>query len=329
MTLDLRKERNELGVTRRVSTNAPSLAVSGTRVRCWAGGYQRHDLECRFRQQNSLRRTSAEDRPTLCRNLPKNITGKAQASASSRMIIGNLLIKKTLQMFLKTCCSANLGNGIAGTTTVLLRKNARVCMTRRVLIFMTLAGLALCCSLSALADNIHLCDINQFTSCNAGSAIPIGSGTTQAWVFGTAASGEKLFIAMLTPVNGTSGNFGSGGNLWAALGVSPTQVFPNFSSTLSQEQLATGLTPGSFQATTFGGIAWTGSVTLGQSITLPANTPIGTIFIAYLEDSHGNLIAVSPWSSALINIPEPSTLMLVGAGLLVLGALAGRRFLGN
>lgn len=241
----------------------------------------------------------------------------------------NLLIKKSLQMFLKACCSANLGNGIASIKVILLRKSVRVCMTRRVLVFMTLVGLALCCSVSALADNIHLCDINQYTSCNAGSAIPIGSGTTQAWVFGTAASGEKLFIAMLTPMSGTSGNFGSGGNLWSSLGVSPTQVFPNFSSTLSQEQLATGLTPGSFQATTLGGVAWTGSVTLGQLVTLPANTPIGTIFIAYLEDSQGNLIAVSPWSSALINIPEPSTIMLVGAGLLALGALAGRRFLGN
>jgi len=54
-----------------------------------------------------------------------------------------------------------------------------------------------------MADNIHLCDINQFTTCNAGNAIPIGSGTTQTWVFGTAGSGETLFIAMLTPVTGT------------------------------------------------------------------------------------------------------------------------------
>ncbi len=78
-----------------------------------------------------------------------------------------------------------------------------MCMTRRVLIVSALAIVAVCYSAPAMADNIHLCDINQFTTCNAGNAIPIGSGTTQTWVFGTAGSGETLFIAMLTPVTGT------------------------------------------------------------------------------------------------------------------------------
>lgn len=191
------------------------------------------------------------------------------------------------------------------------------------------AVIAIFYSASAKADNIHLCDINQFTSCNAGNAIQIGSGTTQTWVFGKQASGETLFIAELTPVAGTSGNFGSGGNLWAVLGISPTQVFPNFASTVSQEQLATGMTPGSFNATVLPGVAWTGSVNSGQSVTLPAGTPIGTIFIAFLEDSNGNLIAVSPWSSSLINIPEPSSITMLGIGLLGLAALASRRLLGN
>ena len=204
-------------------------------------------------------------------------------------------------------------------------------MIRRVLAGAVLAALSMFLTSAAKADNLHLCDINQWTTCNAGSVIP--TFTTSAFVFGTSYTGDTLSIAILNPLAGTSGNFTSGGNLWAALGVVPPQNFPNFSSTQSQEQGATGFLAGSFQASSMSYGAWTGTVTAGQSITLPVQ-PVGTIFMAYLTNSAGNLVAVSPWSSSLINVgpptsaPEPSGIVLLGVGLLGIGLVRRRLLVG-
>jgi len=205
-------------------------------------------------------------------------------------------------------------------------------MTRKTLVVLAVIAAAFCYTAPAKADNIHLCDINQYTSCNAGSVIPIFTGTTQAWVFGKSYNNLgtlTLNIAVLTPQSGAGGNFSSNTNLWQVLLGTAFQNFPNFASTASQELGATGIVAGSFNATSFTVGAWTGTNSLGQLVNLPGNMTVGQIFIAYLTDSSGNLIAVSPWSSSLIFVPESSSLTLLGIGLLGLGGLVCRRFVGN
>jgi hypothetical protein len=204
-------------------------------------------------------------------------------------------------------------------------------MIRRVLTVAVLAALSLLVTSAAKADNLHLCDINQWTTCNAGSVIP--TSITAAFVFGTSHPTDTLNLAILNPLAGSSGNFNASTNLWAVLGVNPPQVFPNFSSTASQEQGATGFVAGSFNAASLAIGNWTGTNAIGQSITLPVE-PVGTIFVAYLTDSSGNLVAVSPWSSSLINVgppvptPEPSSIVLLGAGLLGIGLVRRRLLVG-
>jgi hypothetical protein len=170
----------------------------------------------------------------------------------------------------------------------------------------------------AKADNIHLCDTNAI--CNSANVIPITS--TTAFVNGSSSAGDSLWIAVLLPVADNSGNFKSGTNLWTALSESPNQVFPNLASAISQEQIGTGFLAGSFNASDISEGAWSGS----SQITLPGE-PVGTIFIAFSEDASGNLSLVSPWSSSLVNVPEPSSLMLLAVGLLGVVALTGRKLI--
>ncbi len=179
----------------------------------------------------------------------------------------------------------------------------------------------------AKADNLHLCDVN--TVCNSGSVISVFGTPATVFVNGTSYTGGTLYLLVMTPASGNSGNWNSSNNLWNVLGVNPSQTYPTLASAISQESGATGLTPGSFNVSSVsqGTGLWNGSAT----VTLPAG-PVGTIYMAFVLDASGNLVAVTPWSSSMVNagntsVPEPSSLSLVGIALIGFIGLAGRKLL--
>jgi hypothetical protein len=185
-------------------------------------------------------------------------------------------------------------------------------MTRVVTVVAVMLGLAGL----ATADNLHLCDTNSV--CNNTALTATNSSTLYAT--GKSSLGDELFLAILVPQTNGSGNFNATTNLWTALGEGPNQVYPNLASAISQLQGATGFTATSFSASDIDEGAWTGSATLK----LPA-LPANAIILAFTEDANGNLKYVSPWSSSFATTPEPSTLLLLGAGLCALAWLASRR----
>lgn len=184
-------------------------------------------------------------------------------------------------------------------------------MNRRLIKGALLLALSFVFAELAKADDIHLCDVSG--GCSAGSLIATTS--TTAYATGKSAAGDTLFLAFLAPLTDNSGNFNSTTNLWGALGESPSQVFPNLASAISQLSGATGFVAQTFNATDLEVGPWTGSAT----INLPNLAP-NTIIMGFVEDAHGDLSMVTPWSSSLatttVSTPEPASLALLGIGLL-------------
>jgi len=188
---------------------------------------------------------------------------------------------------------------------------------------------------SAKADDIHLCGTPALCVSNPGYVQFTGS--TGAYAFGKSTAGDTLYVAVLTPVADTSGTWNDNKvELWTLLGESPSQVFPNLNSAISQleggaanpPEPSTGFSAESFNIADFLIGAWPGaSDTSPFSFTLPGSPSAGDMYIGFIEDSGGNLVAVSPWSSSLLYVPEPSSLMLLAVGLLGVLALSSKKVL--
>jgi hypothetical protein len=181
-----------------------------------------------------------------------------------------------------------------------------------------LATICFVFALGAKADDIHLCAIGS--DCSTGSVIAVSSGTTSATLSGgnPGLIGQQLFLAVLTPLTDKSGNWNNNKTtLWSLL-EPPVDCgnnckYPNLNSAISQESgSGTGISPLSFNVTDISEGAWLFS---GEYISLPSES-MGMMFMAFTEDTNGNLTSVTPWSSSLIVTPEPSSLFMVGGAAL-------------
>jgi hypothetical protein len=181
---------------------------------------------------------------------------------------------------------------------------------------------------TAYADDLHLCDVS--TGCSSSSLIGIPSGTTTVYVTGKSVSNETLWLAILSPLPDNLGNFNGSSNttMWSTLNLTCDKgnCDHTLASSIDQEFGATGITATSFGVSLESLGTWLGGPTTAEQITLPPGGSYGTIYVGFTEDANGGVDLWTPWSSSLVNAPEPSTLTLLAGSLIGL-ALLGRKTL--